>query len=629
VTVDAYPTKGGKVVEGLTADDFIVEEDGTPQTVESFEFVDATGATPEATRRDPNTVAQSRLLAADARMRAFVVYLDIEHVSVAGANAARVPLISMLNQLIGENDLVALTSSQVPPDGLTFGRRTMGIEDLLSRNWKWGTRDAVRTPLENELEQCFPTDNEGREGWIRDGQAVRRISAVLRDRAREEAVLQHLEDLVYYLGSLREGRTSVVVFTEGWRLFRGDSGLVGYSGRRDPACDQYLVRYANIDGQARLREIISRANRSNVVFYMVNPGGLTTFDYPISERVMGTGDISTSPVAQGFNNIRDRASAMQTLAENTDGLAVVNTNDLKAGLTRVSEALSAYYLLGYYSSNTAFDGRARRIRVRVKQPGVEVTARRGYTAPSAAERAARAAAAANPVVATGPSPVDLALGGLARLRPDTEVFVHSTLVGTRLTTLVEVGPAEVARGAMAKDGTLEVTVAGADGATIGTATVPVLAAMRAGSASVAVPADLGTATVTVKLRSATGTFESKTPAARDDGAVLGAGLVYRATPSSRSPLVPVASFQFRRTERVHIEWPVGGPLERREARLLGRNGEPVAITITLTEIERDGRQVLALDGLLAPLAPGDYVIEVTATAGGTSETRLVGIRVVN
>ncbi len=629
VTVDAYPTKDGKVVEGLTAADFIVEEDGKPQAVESFEFVDATGATPEATRRDPTTVAQSRLLAADARMRAFVIYLDIEHVSVAGANAARVPLISMLNQLIGENDLVSLTTSQVPPDGLTFGRRTMGIEDLLSRHWKWGTRDAVRTPLLNELEQCFPADAEGREGWVRDGQAVRRISAVLHDRAREEAVLQHLEDLVYYLGSLREGRTSVVVFTEGWRLFRGDGGLMGYSGRRDPSCDQYLVRYANIDGQARLRAIINRANRSNVVFYMVNPGGLTAFDYDISERVLGTGDISQSPVAQGFANIRDRASAMQTLAENTDGLAVVNTNDLKAGLKRVSDALSAYYLLGYYSSNTAFDGRERRIRVRVKQPGVEVTARRGYTAPSEAERAARAAAAANPVAATGPSPVDLALGGLARLRPDTDVFVHSTLVGTRVTTLVEVGPAEVARGAMAKDGSLEVTVTGADGATIGTTTVPVLAAMRAGSATVPVSADLGTATVTVKLRSATGTFESKSPAARDDGTVLGAGLVYRATPSSRSPLVPVASFQFRRTERVHIEWPVGGPLDRREARLLGRNGEPVAITITLTEIERDGRQVLALDGLLAPLAPGDYVVEVTAAVGGKTETRLVGIRVVN
>jgi hypothetical protein len=52
------------------------------------------------------------------------------------------------------------------------------------------------------------------------------------------------------------------------------------------------------------------------------------------------------------------------------------------------------------------------------------------------------------------------------------------------------------------------------------------------------------------------------------------------------------------------------------------------VTITLTEIARDGRPVLALDGLLAPLAPGDYVVEVTAGVAGKTETRLVAIRVV-
>lgn len=630
VTVDAYPTKDGKVVEGLTAADFIVEEDGKPQSVESFEFVDATGATPEATRRDPNTVAQSLLLASDARMRAFVVYLDIQHVSVGGANAARLPLITFINRLVGENDLLALTTSMVPAGGLTFGRRTMGVEDLLSRNWKWGTRDVVRnTPLEDEFVQCFPADNNGSEGWVRDGTAMRQLSAVLRERAREEAVLENLEDLVMYLGTLREGRTSVILFTEGWRLFRGDQGLMGYSGRRNPECDRHLIRYANMDSQSRLRDIIALANRNNVVFYTVNPGGLQVFDYAISERVLGTGNINESPMAQGFTNIQDRAGSIQTLANNTDGLAVLNTNDLKAGLQRVSDSLRAYYLLGYYSTNTAFDGRPRRIKVTVKQPGVDVTARRGYTAPNAAERAARAAAEANPIAATGPSAVDLAMGGLARLRPDTDLYVHTTLVGTKLTTVAEVGAAQVARGALAKDGVLEVTVTGADGATVATVEVPVTSAMRAASAALDVPAATGALTVTAKVRTSGGTFEVKTPTTRDDGTVLGAGLVYRATPSARSPLVPVASQLFRRTERVHIEWPVAGPLDSREGRLLGRNGEPVAITITLTEITRDGRQVLALDGLLAPLAPGDYVIEVTAGVGGKTETRLVAIRVVS
>ncbi len=628
VTVDAYPTRDGKVIEGLTHADFVVEEDGVPQKIESFEFIDRTSASPEATRRDPNTVAESRLLAADARTRAFVVYLDIEHVTVDGARQARLPLVTMLNRMIGDNDLVAMTTSQVPVGALTFGRRTLGMEDLVTRNWKWGTRDSVRnTPLEDEFEQCFPADPNGQEGWVNDGGARRRLAMVLRDRAREEAVLEHLENLTAYLGSLREGRTSVIVFTEGWRLFRGDDGLVGYAGRMAPGCERHLQRFAFVDGQTRLRDIIRRANDNNVVFYLVNPAGLTAFDYAISERVLGTGDITQSPMGQGLVNIRDRQSSLQTLAQNTDGLAVVNTNDLKTGVSKITDALSAYYLLGYYSTNTKFDGRARRIRVRVNQPEVEVAHRRGYTAPSAEERAARAAALANPTAPAGPSMVDTALAGLARLRPTTEVYAHATLTGTRITAVAEMGSTDATRSALAKDAVLEVSAAAPDGSVVASTEVPLPSLTRAAVATLEVSASLGDATVTTKVRAAGSVFEVKTPTARDDGAVLGAPVTYRATPSSRSPLIPVASFQFRRTERVHIELPVAGALTSREARLLSRDGGPVAITIALTEITRDGRAVLAVDGLLAPLAPGDYVFEITATGAAGTDTRHVAIRV--
>jgi hypothetical protein len=91
--------------------------------------------------------------------------------------------------------------------------------------------------------------------------------------------------------------------------------------------------------------------------------------------------------------------------------------------------------------------------------------------------------------------------------------------------------------------------------------------------------------------------------------------------------VPVAGFDFRRTERLHIEWPITGPLDRREARLLGRNGQPLVVNITMTDREVEGRQMLAVDALLAPLAPGDYVIEVTGTVGAATEIRLLGVRI--
>ena len=632
VTVDAYPLRDGKVVEGLTAADFTVEEDGQPQAIENFEFITGTEVPAEAARRDPNTVRESMLIAADARTRAFVVYLDVPHVSIEGARATRGPLVTMLNALIGENDLFAVTTPNQPPHTMAFARKLVSAEDMLTRHWAWGTRNSlVRTPAEQEIEQCFPADNQGREGWIRDGSSMRPAADVIIDRAREEQTLQHLEDFVIYLGQIREGRTSVILFTEGWRLFNDDGGLMGLTGRqRPPVCDQYLVRYANINLQSRFREIMARANRSNVTFYPVNPAGLATFDVPISQRLMGTGNIGDSVLRQNSENISNRSSSMQTLAENTDGLAVVNTNDLKAGLLRVSDQLKAYYLLGYYSSNRKFDGKARRISVKVKQPGIDVKARRGYTAPTEAERSARSAAASAPAGPTGPSPVEAALDALSRIRPSSELFVHATLgAGStgKLTVVAEVSGPQLERGALQRGGTLDVTVTGAGGAELAKGQVGVLATSRGGVVVMDVPPGTTQANVSVMLRAVPLTFLARTDVTRDTGAVIGGPLIYRATPSSRSPLLPVAGFDFRRTERVHVDWPITGPLDRREARLLGRNGQPIAVNITLTEREVDGRLMLGLDALLAPLAPGDYVIEVTATIGTTTETRLVGIRV--
>jgi hypothetical protein len=85
---------------------------------------------------------------------------------------------------------------------------------------------------------------------------------------------------------------------------------------------------------------------------------------------------------------------------------------------------------------------------------------------------------------------------------------------------------------------------------------------------------------------------------------------------------------FRRTERVAVEWPLSGAIDRREARLLGRDGRPLLVDVTLNERSSSGVAVLAADLNLAPLTAGDYVIEVTAGAGASAETKLVAIRVV-
>jgi hypothetical protein len=193
-----------------------------------------------------------------------------------------------------------------------------------------------------------------------------------------------------------------------------------------PSCAAELLRVANVDDARRLRDLITEANRHNVTFYPVNPGGLAVFDEPLSVRSSPNPNASPGqiPIAQDHARLTSRVQTLRTLAENTDGLAVVDTNDLSVGLRRVANDVSAYYLLGYYSTNTKLDGNYHRIQVKMKRPGVTVKARRGYFAPSEAAVAAASPTPASIAAAAAAALIADALNALARVRPSAELFVY-------------------------------------------------------------------------------------------------------------------------------------------------------------------------------------------------------------
>lgn len=549
VQVDAYPLLDGKVVEGLAKADFEVREDGVVQTIETFEYVEGGAPEPESARRDPNTLAESREAVADPRARAFVVELDIDHVSIAGSHRIRVPLVQMLNGIVGSRDLFGVISTEHSPTSITFGRKITTTEDMLTRYWSWGMRGSVITDAEERgFIDCFEWEMTPRgpeKRMVDDEGMMRPLPDVIIELHREAKTLDHLKALVDYVGYLREGRTSVVLVTEGWRLAQRNPALVaainktaqGVDGpttlggriQRDggvvegsrSACMMKALELAETDGIQRLKDIIAHANQRNVSFIPVNPTGLVVYD-----DVPG-------------GSVLTRESGLRSLASNTDGTTVLGNNDLKAGLRRVTQELRSFYLLGYYSTNRSFDGKARRITVKAKD--YEVRARRGYLAPTEADRAARA----NPVKAKGPSAVEVALDVLSGLRS----------------------------------------------------------------------ADDRTFNVSRYLKA-------------DAAPMLGVPALFRATPSPRSPFAPVTAPAFRRSERIHVEWPVAQAIVSRSARILGRNSLPLAVAVTLTEREGPAGQVLVADATLGPLAAGDYVIEVTVASGSEKRTSLVAFRVV-
>ena len=88
VRVDMYATRDGHVVEDLRLEEIEVLEDGAPQKIEAFEHVLIRPAGPDATRVEPNTVAESRQMAADPRARVFVIFLDTVNTQIEGGQHA-------------------------------------------------------------------------------------------------------------------------------------------------------------------------------------------------------------------------------------------------------------------------------------------------------------------------------------------------------------------------------------------------------------------------------------------------------------------------------------------------------------------------------------------------------------
>jgi VWFA-related protein len=658
VTVDAYPQKDGRTVEGLTAADFEVFEDGKPQKIENFEFVRIEPSLSESERKDPNTQAESLEQAADPHNRVFVVYLDALHVTVEGSHDIRRPLVETLNRIVAPNDLFGVMTQNIQPRHLVLGRRLIAVEEQLTRYWPWGERHSIThdptDPVEDALTQCFALTPQGGPWLVNDSGASRRLDRVLIDRRREDRTLTSLEDLTTYLSTLREARTVVMLVTDGWLLFEPNSGLANQSGRfgappptqpvtigpggrlgvadkLDPnladrgLCNGELLRLAQMDNARRFRDLLTRASRANLSVYPITPAGLAVFDTPISDP-----DGQAFNLQRDMNRVTTRLDGLRTLAENTDGIAIVNTNDLSKGMKRIVDDVSAYYLLGYYSTNTKNDGRYRRIEVQMKPPGLSTRARRGYFAPAEGPANATTRAAPPPGSATtaAASNVEAAFGSLGRLKATTALYSYGVMADGEVRLAVEIGSSQLADGRWAQGADVEVTLATGGAEASGTTKARIEAPAR--GALVRIPLSAGATgpwRAEIKVRNGAETLEDRTEVRTVSSRLAGEPLIYRGTPAATSPLRAAADFQYRRTERVHIEVPLAGPVDRREARLLGRNGQPLAVPVSVTERDVLGKPGLAADLTLAPLSAGDYVIEITVGNGANVEKKLVAIRV--
>jgi VWFA-related protein len=647
VRVDVYPTKDGKPVLDLKQEDFEVFEDGAPQAVQAFEHIVVTPAGPQDQRSEPSSIEESRQLVANPKNRVFILFLDTYHVSVEGGWHSREPLIRLIDKLLGPDDLVGVMTPTMSAADVVFARKTEVVAGGLRARWPWGQRGTIELDDREKLyDACYPP-------------STGRLSPTTREmiaRRRERATLDSLTELVHYLRDLREERKAIVTVSEGWLLFRPNDGLnnltngervpgldpvsVGPDGRittknnrastpyNKTDCDGDRMHLASIDDAQYFRDLTNEANRGNATFYTVDPRGLPAFDTPMSAP--GEGEM---PILVDRASLAARLDSLRTMADATDGIAVLNNNDLDVGMKRISDDLASYYLLGYYSTNGKLDGRFHNIKVRVKRPGVDVRARKGYRAATTMEVAKAKAAAAAPA-GEGASALNAAMSSLARIRPDSRLNLNAVALrapgASAVSSLLVAGELPSASGAdsLRAGGTVDVTVSASGQSS--TARVTLAPGERSFVVPVTLPAGAGTGALDVRARM-TGpdpSFEGLSGSTSVDLAAKDAQpMLFRRGPFTGNRLVPAATFLFSRTERARFEFATAAKPE--SARLLDRAGQPLAIPVSVSERTDDktAQHWIVADITLAALAAGDYAIELTMSGAQGTERLVAALRV--
>lgn len=546
----------GNPVTTLTADDFEVFDGGHPQPITSFKLVEASGRAPDDDMsleiRNPGHAAAE---AARDDVRVFLIFWDEYHIApFVNTTRARDALTDVVLKAFGPTDLVALMEPLLPLDAIRFTR---------------DRRDLARQvhELRGRRGLYFPPRSDVEAAHLREMRYIEPI--------RMQVSVTAVKAAAAHLGTLRDGRKSLIVVSEGLQA----------------PSDVML-------------DLIRLANDSNTAIYVVDPRGL---------QVQG-----------GLSMF------LQTIAYGTGG-EPLTSNDIPAAFARVVRQSSAFYLLGYSMSNTPMDGRFHDIKVRVKRPGLDVRSRAGYWAPRATEVARAKAAAAAAV----PRPeVSAAMSALAaRSSPRVVDLWAGTLRGADGQARVAVAwtPRDAQTDSLPVAAQVSVTATSASGTSFdgpidsgGTAFAappgPLrLAATIRDNAGAVIDRDVMVVAVPDPAATALAVTTPVVYRARNPAEL-------RAIAAETTPPV-YAGRDFVRTDRLLVFFSTLGAAD------IGRVGATLmtAAGVKLTDlpVQPDPRRRgYLIDLPLSTLARGEFVVSIDASRGDDRAEALVAIRVV-
>jgi VWFA-related protein len=345
--------KDGKTIEGLTKEDFVVTEDNVPQTISVFQFQrldDTPAATPATPAPAPapaplvrvQTTNPSQItppLPGDTRYRdrrLLVLFFDMMNTFPPDQLRAFTAADKFVRSQMKTPDLIAI---------MTFQNGVVGVLQDFTDD-----RDAILTKIS---ELMYPDEDDSNFVAGAFGQDAGEFNIFNTDRQ-----LAALQTAVNMLRSLQEQK-SLVYFASGLRLNGSDN-------------------------QAQLRATINAAIRANVAFFPVDARGLVaTAPLGDANRASPGGmAMFTGAAAMGLvSNFQRSQDTLYALAADTGGKAMLDNNDLTAGIVQAQQAITSYYVIGYYPTNTTQDGKFRRVRITLKEtPGAKLDYRQGYFA---------------------------------------------------------------------------------------------------------------------------------------------------------------------------------------------------------------------------------------------------------
>jgi VWFA-related protein len=391
VIVDVVVTdKKGNSIRGLTQADMTVTEDGVAQQIVSFEAVQVpdqpSAVPPPPPRVTVNTTPEER------RGRTFVILFDDMNITPWKANQAKAAVASFLEKGTREGDRVTLISSA---GGVWWtARMEAGRTKLLDMVKRFDGRFIPDTSMERM------SDYEAMRIHVyRDPQVAARVLRRY-ETYGVTAVMTQRQDAASSMtaGTVDDpyitGRASEVYYQAVTRLRttldaleRALNGLAGAKGRKSVILvSEGFIHDINVDEFKRVNEA---SRRANAAIYFLNARGLEGM--PLAMTAQFGPALPDQDVGFAFAETLDAVAGADVVSDDSGGFTVRNTNNLSAGIQRIASETQAYYLLGYIPSNTARDGKFRKIQVKLaSSKGREVRARKGYYAPSDAGRTAMA-----------------------------------------------------------------------------------------------------------------------------------------------------------------------------------------------------------------------------------------------